>query len=175
MTTHTKLQTITLNVLAFIAASLFSLAAQAQVQVNTLPTAQTITGLELTLRRSNGDTMRYAVNADGSFSLGQLAEGSYTLSLSFNTLANAKSFYESRSNTTRSVTVIKAAYQPVKGTGVQESKVVIWDPKLNQMAEINNMVFRPVQAIAFDVKAGEEVSGNIAAFGPKDWPTVQSN
>ena len=175
MTTRNKLQTITLTLLALLAISLLSLAAEAQVQVNTLPTAQTIAGLELTLKRSNGDIMRYAVNADGSFNLGHLAEGSYTLSLSFNTPSNAKTFFESRSNTTRTVTVIKTAYQPVKGTGVQESKVVLWDPKLNQMAEVNNMIFRPVSSIAFDVKAGEEISGNIAAFGPKDWPTVQTN
>ena len=56
-----------------------------------------------------------------------------------------------------------------------ESKVVIWDPKLNQLAEVNNMTFKLLQAIAFDVKAGEEVSGNIAAFGAKDFPTVQAN
>ena len=170
MTTRTNLQTITLSFLAFITLSLTSLTAQAQVTIGTLPTAQTVTGLEITVKRSNGDTMHYTVNPDGNFSLGLLAEGAYTLTLSFNTPTNAKAYYESRSNTARTVTVMKGA----NSKGI-ESKVVIWDPKLNQLAEVNNMTFKLLQAIAFDVKAGEEVSGNIAAFGAKDFPTVQAN
>ena len=92
MTTRTNLQTITLSFLAFITLSLTSLTAQAQVTIGTLPTAQTVTGLEITVKRSNGDTMHYTVNPDGNFSLGLLAEGAYTLTLSFNTPTNAKAY-----------------------------------------------------------------------------------
>lgn len=37
------------------------------------------------------------------------------------------------------------------------------------------MTVRPLQGIMLDVKAGEEVSGNITAFGAKDFPNVQTN
>ena len=63
----------------------------------------------------------------------------------------------------------------MKDAALQEGKVVIWDPKLNQLAEVSNMTVRPLQGITLDVKAGEEVSGNIAAFGAKDFPNVQTN
>lgn len=175
MTTRTKLQTITLSVLTFIALTLSSHTAHAQLSGSTLTTPQAVTGLEVIVKRSNGDTMRYNVSSDGSFSLGMLAEGSYTLTLSFNSPANAKTYFESRSNTTRSVTVMKGFPKPMKDAALQEGKVVIWDPKLNQLAEVSNMSLRPVQGITLDVKAGEEVSGNIAAFGAKDFPNVQTN
>ena len=92
MTTRTNLQTIAFSVLTFIALTLISSMAHAQVTVGTLPTALTITGLEITVKRSNGDTMHYTVNPDGNFSLGLLAEGAYTLTLSFNTPTNAKAY-----------------------------------------------------------------------------------
>ncbi len=175
MITRTKLQTITLSTLTLIALSLSCFTAQAQIQSATLTTPATVTGLEIIVKRSNGDTMRYNVSSDGSFSLGQLAEGSYTITLAFNSPANARTYHESRSNQTRTVTVMKGFPKPVKDAALQEGKVVLWDPKANQLAEVNNMAVRPVQGITLDVKAGEEVSGNIAAFGPKDFPNAQAN
>ncbi|MFN0119703.1 MAG: hypothetical protein ACKV2V_04300 [Blastocatellia bacterium] len=169
-----RMSQIITGVMTLFVLSLFPLAGQAQIPGGVLQTTQTNAGLTVVLKKSTGEIMRYAVDSEGAFNFGMLAEGAYNITFSFATAANAKTFYESHSNTTRAVTVQKA---PGKARGIPpaESVTAIWDARQNQLFELNNMSPRILQGISFEVKGAMQVSGVVAGFSSKDFPNITAN
>lgn len=158
MTTRNNFQMRLVSLFAFVVLSL-TVAANAQTSLPTpTPISAPTSGLEVFLK-SGAYSMRYSVDNEGKFSLGTLPEGTYKLTFGFSSNANAKSFYDTRSNSAKATTV----------EGVKEGTLgFVWDPRQNQLYEVKNLNLQLVYEISFEATGGKEVKGTVSAIAIGD-------
>ncbi|MBM3737472.1 MAG: hypothetical protein FJW39_16955 [Acidobacteria bacterium] len=111
-------------------------------------TSGVIAGLEVVVQTPHG-TARYAVRADGTFSLGSLANGGYRIRFSY--MKNILPTQFHTKNTSRIVVIRDGA----------KTSAILWDTKSNTLYTLNNMQTKPDSDLEIEIGSAEEISGQI--------------
>ncbi len=156
-----RIHTLTLSLSAFALLSLLSIAALAQQAQGT-----TIKGVKVGLgKQPSGGILSLYPDNDGKLDLGQLEEGTYTLTFSLATLppppstcVTCKTFYDSRSNTAKATAVIEGAKSgPI---------VIVIDFERNLMFNAQTMSFETIHPITFQVSGYDVLTGHVTRIPP---------
>lgn len=146
---------LTLSFLAFIILSVSSMDGHAQTLM-----MKGVTSVDVSIKKKpGGQLMTYTTDSEGNFSLGNLTAGTYTLTFApaqTALSANAKTYYESRSNTNRYGIVVDGA--------VTSPVVTIIDFRQNLALNVRTMAFEPLNEITIVVTGEGVVKGKVLSL-----------